>query len=85
MKLYVTLAQDGRIVNYAVIGGIVGGTEITIPNDTDLTILDHASWDGERLAEVAQEPVPLPEPTIDQRIADLEAAYASLVFGGGTT
>lgn len=81
MQVKVVLSQDGTITRYAIIGNIEGSSEINIPDNTDISILSHAKWDGTRLIEL---PMCIPEtlPTLEERTSALEAAMLELMMGG---
>lgn len=85
MKISMIIDSEGTIKGFSTIGGIVGGVEIELSDETDLSILLHARWDGEKLIEILPTPVKVPEQPIEQRMSDLETAFATLAFGGGTT
>lgn len=86
MSIQVVLAVDGRIMSYALLGDIEGSQTITIPDDTDLAILSHARWDGEKLVELPVKPESRLDsadtvPTLQQQVADLQAQLAALIAG----
>ena len=67
MKISVVLDAQGKIATYAIVGGIEGGQTIHIPDDTDLSIFNHAKWDGEKLVELPIEDPLEPGPSkLDQ-------------------
>lgn len=81
MQVKVVLSPDGTITSYALIGNIEGSVEINIPEDTDMSILTHAKWDGEKLVELPmQEPETVP--SLEERTSALEAAMLELMMGG---
>ena len=86
MIIKVNLTADGRITSYATIGDIEGSQTITIPDDTDLAILSHARWDGEKVVELPVKPESRLDsadtvPTLQQQVADLQAQLAALIIG----
>lgn len=82
MKIQVVLSGDGMILSYATVGAITGSVEIDIPDETDLSILDHARWDGEQLLEITPEPTSTPSATVEERLEQVEEAMAMLAYGG---
>jgi hypothetical protein len=81
IRVQVVLAANGRIMSYALVGDIEGSQTITIPGDTDLSLLSHARWDGEKLIELPADPEPDPAETISalqQQVADLQAQMSAL-------
>ena len=78
MQIIVTLDDTGRITNSAIVGGLADGQAIDVPDDTDLSILTHARWDGEQLIELPPDPPPESQPDPTARIAELEQQVADL-------
>ena len=83
MILRANIADDGRIRSYALVGDIEGSQTIMIPDDTDLTILSHARWDGSQLIELPEEPLLEPPPAaelsaLQRQVADLQAQVTRL-------
>lgn len=85
--MQVIFGADGYVDSYAVVGSLVDGVEVTVPEDIqhfeenfraykqDDTML---VFDEEKAAELAKLP---DEPTLEERMADMEEAFALLVSG----
>lgn len=73
MTIKALLNDTGRITSYAVVGDIDGSIAINIPDDTDLSVLSHARWDGNQII-----PLPVEQPEPVDEIAQIQAQLAEL-------
>lgn len=77
MTIKALLDNTGRIMSYASAGDIEGSIIITLPDDTDLEVLSHARWDGNKIIALPVEQ-PQPEDEMAQIRAQLMALQSRL-------
>lgn len=80
MTIKALLDDTSRIVSYATVGDIEGSIAIDIPDDTDLSVLSHARWDGNKIIALpVEQPDPEDEITqIQAQLADLQARLTAI-------
>ena len=79
MRICISMDAENRITSYALSGGIVNGMEIEVPDWIDLSILDHAKWDGENLVELPIEEPPKPGPGELDQLREQVAAQQEII------
>lgn len=79
MKICILVDAENRVTSYALSGGIVNGVEIEVSNGIDLSILDHAKWDGEKLVELPIEEPPKPGPGELDQLREQVAAQQEII------
>jgi len=79
MKIVVRLDDGSQITAYATVGSVDGGQTLDIPDDTDLSILSHAKWDGSSLIELPIEDLPTPGPSELDHLREQVAAQQRVI------